>query len=174
MILYLLYLLHSASVGIKTVLSNPSNKEIDELLETNKSNKFSSSEENKSKEEEASVLVGVKTELSNSSNKEIHGQIETNKSNKFSSSGVNKIKEEEDSKVQENTEINTNISSSKNRTKNGEYVLNRPLKRPGGGKVGKNNTATTISCETASEQENSRKSITDMLGKMEVPDIVQM
>ena len=37
-----------------------------------------------------------------------------------------------------------------------------------------NNTATTIPCETASEQENSCKTMTDILGKMEIPDIIQM
>ena len=31
-----------------------------------------------------------------------------------------------------------------------------------------------MSCERALEQENSRKIITDLLGKMEVPDIAQM
>ena len=36
----LLYLLYSVSVGMKSVLSNPSNKEIYEQIETNKSNNF--------------------------------------------------------------------------------------------------------------------------------------
>ena len=40
MILYLLFLLYSASVGMKTVLSDPLNKEIHEEIKTNKSNKF--------------------------------------------------------------------------------------------------------------------------------------
>ena len=31
-----------------------------------------------------------------------------------------------------------------------------------------------MSCETVSEQENSRKTTPDLLGKMEIPDIVQM
>ena len=48
-------------------------------------------------------------------------------------------------------------------------MLNRLTKKPGGEEVYDNNTVTTISCQTASEQENSRKTITDMLGKMEVP-----
>ena len=55
MIVYLLYLLYSASVGMKVALSNLSNKEIYERDETNESNKLSSSGgENKSEEEEAS------------------------------------------------------------------------------------------------------------------------
>ena len=54
------------------------------------------------------------------------------------------------------------------------YVLNRPPKKPGGGEVYENNTATTMSCETVSKQENSRKTISDLLGKMEMTDIVQM
>ena len=53
-------------------------------------------------------------------------------------------------------------------------MLNRPPKKPGGGEVCENNTVTTISCETASEQEDSRKTITDMFGKLEVPDIVRI
>jgi len=31
-----------------------------------------------------------------------------------------------------------------------------------------------MSCETVSEQENSRKTISDLLGMMEIPNIVQM
>ena len=31
-----------------------------------------------------------------------------------------------------------------------------------------------MSCETLSEQENSRKKIPDLLGKIEIPDIVQV
>ena len=57
---------------MKTVLSNPSNKEIYEQIETNKNNEFSSSGENKSEEEEASASVGMKIVLSNPLNKEIH------------------------------------------------------------------------------------------------------
>ena len=53
-------------------------------------------------------------------------------------------------------------------------MLTRPPKKPGGGEVYENNTATTRSCETVSEQENSRKTISDLLGKMEIPDIMQM
>ena len=41
-------------VSIKTVVSNSPNKEIHERIETNESNKFSSSGENKSEEERAS------------------------------------------------------------------------------------------------------------------------
>ena len=79
---YLLYLLYSVSVGMKSVLSNPSNKEIYEQIETNKSNKFSSSGgENKSGEEEASELVGIKYALPNPPNKETNERIETNDSN---------------------------------------------------------------------------------------------
>ena len=51
MIWYLLYLLYSVSVGLKVVLSSPSNKENYERVETNESNKFSSSGENKSEED---------------------------------------------------------------------------------------------------------------------------
>ena len=47
MIWYLFYLLYSASVVLKVVLSNPSNRENYEQDETNKSNQFSSSGENK-------------------------------------------------------------------------------------------------------------------------------
>ena len=46
MIWYLLHLLYSASIGLKVVLSNPSNKGNYERVETNKSNKYSSSGEN--------------------------------------------------------------------------------------------------------------------------------
>ena len=37
-----------------------------------------------------------------------------------------------------------------------------------------NNTSATMSYETVSEQENSRKTIPDLSGKMEIPDILQM
>ena len=80
MILYLLYLLYSASIGMKTVVSN-------------------------------------------SSKQDIHERIETNKSNKFSNSGENKIEERMASKDQESREIDTNSSSSKDKTKSGEYIL---------------------------------------------------
>ena len=68
---------------MKTVLSSPSNKEVYERIETNKSNKFSSRGENNSEKEEPSVSVSMKFALPNSPNKEIHEQIETNKSNNF-------------------------------------------------------------------------------------------
>ena len=114
MILYVLYLLYSASVDMETVLSNPSNKEIYERIETSEINKFSSSEENKCEEEEASASVGMKSVLPNPTNKEIHEQIETNESNNFSSSGgENKSEEEEASKGQESREINTKSSSGR-------------------------------------------------------------
>ena len=58
--------------------------------------------------------------------------------------------------------MNKNSLSSNYKTKSGEYVLNRPPKKPGAEEVYDNNTAITISCETASEQENSRKTIADM------------
>ena len=172
----ILYLLYSVSVGMKTVLSNPSNKEIYERIETNESNKlFSSNGENNSEEEEASVSVSMKSVLPNPPNKEIHERIETTKSNKFNSSGgENKSEEEDASKGQESRAINTNSSSSNGKAKNGECVLNRPPKKPGGGEVYENNTATTMSCETVLEQENSCKTISDLLEKMEIPDIVQM
>ena len=80
------------------------------------------------------------------------------KSNKFSSSGgENKSEEEEASKSKESREINTNSLSSNDKAKSGEYVLTRPPKKPGGGEVYENNTATIMSCETVSEQENIRK-----------------
>ena len=53
-------------------------------------------------------------------------------------------------------------------------MLTHPPKKPGGGGVYKNNTATTRSCETVSEQENSRKTISNLVGKMEIPGIIQM
>ena len=68
---------------------------------------------------------------------------------------------------------NTNSSSSNDKAKSGEYVLNCPPKKPGGGEVYENNTATTTPCKTVSDQENSRKTTPDLLEKMEVPDIVQ-
>ena len=67
-----------------------------------------------------------------------------------------------------------NSSSSNDITKGGEYVLNRSPKKPGGGEVHDNNTATTISYETISEQENSCKTITNVLGKTKVPNIVRL
>ena len=48
------YSVYSALIGMKTVVSNHPNKEIYERIETNESNKFSSSGGNKSEEEEAS------------------------------------------------------------------------------------------------------------------------
>ena len=60
-----LYLLYSVSVGVITVLSNSSNKEIYERIETNEGNKFSMGGENKSGEEEASALVGMKSVIPN-------------------------------------------------------------------------------------------------------------
>ena len=110
-------MLYPASVGMKTVSANPLNKETHKRSETNESNKFSSSGENKREEEEASKIqeivylasVGMKTVLSNPLDKEIFEQIETNESNKCSSSGgENKSKEEEEaSKGKEGREINT-------------------------------------------------------------------
>ena len=113
--------------------------------------------------------------VSNHRKREFHERIGTNGSNEFSgSNGENKSEEEEASKGLESREINRNSSSSNDKTKSGEYALHRPPKKPGGGVVCENNTAATTPCETASEQENSRKTMTDILGKMEVPDIVQM
>ena len=92
---------------------------------------------------------------------------------KFSSSGgENKSEEGEASKDQESREINTNSLSNTDKAKSGEYVLTRPSKKPGGGESYENNTAPTMSCETVSEQENSRKTIPDLLGKIEILDIV--
>ena len=111
----------------------------------------------------------MKSVLPNPPNKEIHERIETNESNKFSSSGgENKSEEEEASKGQESREINTNSSSSNDKTKSGECVLNRLPKKPRGGQMYDNNEVTTISCKTTSEQENIRKTITNVLGKMEI------
>ena len=53
-------------------------------------------------------------------------------------------------------------------------MLNRLPKKPGGGDVYGNNTATTMSYETVSEPENSRKTIPELLGKKKILDIVQM
>ena len=121
-----------------------------------------------------SASIGMKTVVSNYPNEEIHERIETNESNKFSSSGENKSEEEKASKGQEDREINTNSFSSNDKTKSGEYVLSRPPKKPGGEEVDDINTATTITCNTASVDENSGKTITDMLEKWEVPNIVRM
>ena len=95
MIWYLLHLLYSALIGLKVVLSNPSNKGNYKRVETNESNKISSSGENKSKEEEASASFDMGVVVSNSPDEEIYEQNETNKSNKFSSSGENKSEDEE-------------------------------------------------------------------------------
>ena len=118
---------------MKTVLSNPSNKEIYQRIERKESNTLSSSGENKrEEEEEASALVGMKSALPDPRNKEINKRIETNENNKFSSSGEeNKSEEEEVSKSQESREINTNTSSN-NKAKSGEHVLNCLQKKPGG------------------------------------------
>ena len=110
-----------------------------------------------------SAPIGMKTVLSNHPNKEINERIETNESDKVSSSGENKSEEEEASKGQESRKINTNSSSNNDkRTKSWKYVLNRPPQKPGAAEVYDSNTATTLSCETASEQENSCKTIADM------------
>ena len=61
----------------------------------------------------------MKTVLSTPPNKEIHEQIETNENNKFSSSGEDKSEEKEAflaSKGQESKKINTNRSSSNDKT----------------------------------------------------------
>ena len=121
-----------------------------------------------------SVSIGMKTVVPNHQNKGIYERIETNKSNKFSNSGMNKSEEEEAPKDQDSREINTNSSSSNDKTKSGEYVLNRLPKKPRGGEVYDNNTATTISCGIASEQENICKITTNMLEKVKVPNIVRM
>ena len=121
-----------------------------------------------------SASFGMKNVVSNHPKREIHERIETNESNTFSSSGENKSEKEGASEGLESRENNTNSSSSNDKTKSGEYVLHRPPKKPGGGEVYENNTATTIPCGTASEQENSRKTITDILEKKEAPDIVQL
>ena len=112
-----------------------------------------------------------------SSDEDIHNKIETNERNKFGRSGGDVSKEEEKaSKGQEGSEIIKNNWSSKDKVKSGEYVLNRPPKKPGGEEVDDINTATTITCDTASVYENSGKTITDidMLEQGEVPNIVRM
>ena len=50
----MIYSVCTAPFGIKTVVSNPSNREIHRRIKTNKSNKFSSSEGNLCEEEKAS------------------------------------------------------------------------------------------------------------------------
>ena len=60
--IYLSYLLYSVSIGVKTVASNPSNKEINERIETNKSNKFNSSGENRHTREEEEASKARKAE----------------------------------------------------------------------------------------------------------------
>ena len=143
-IIFIIFIIFRFSVGwwyLRTVLSNPSNREIYKRIKTNKSNKFSSSGENKSEEEKASASVGMKSVLLDPWNKQIHEQIETNESNKFSSSRrENKNEEEEASTGQESREISTNKPSSNTKAKSEEYVLNRPPKKPGGGEVYVNNT----------------------------------
>ena len=120
-------------------------------------------------------MVGMKSVLPHPWNKETHERIEKIESNKFSSSGgENNSEEEEASKGQESREMDTNTLSCNDKAKSGEHVLNRPPKKTGGRDMYKNNTATTMSCEAVSEQDNSRKTIPELLGEMEIPDILQM
>ena len=50
----------------------------------------------------------------------------------------------------------------------------RPPKKPGGEEAYDINTATAMTCVTASTSENSSQTITDMLDKEKVPNIVRM
>ena len=55
------------------------------------------------------------------------------------------------------------------------HMLSWPPKKPGGQEVNDTNSAKTITCYISSDHENSDKTrITDMLGKMKVPNTVQM
>ena len=174
MIWYLLHLLYSASIGLKVVLSNPSNKGNYKRVETNENNKISSSGENKSEEEEASASFDMEVVVSNSPDEEIYERNETNESNKFSSSGENRSEEERLSKGQEGNEIKSNNWSSYDKTKSGEYVLSRPPKKPGGKEADEVDTTTTVSGVTASTCENVNSTITNNLEHWKVPTIVQM
>ena len=60
------------------------------------------------------------------------------------------------------------------KTKSGEYALDRPPKKPRREEVDDINTATTITCDTSPDHDNSGNTITDMLGRMKVPNIVRM
>ena len=53
-------------------------------------------------------------------------------------------------------------------------MLSRSQKKPGGEKVDDTNSAKTITCYTFSDHETSDKKITDMLGKMKVPNMTRM
>ena len=179
MIVYLLYLLYSASVVMKRVLSCPSNQEIYERVETNEtneaneSNELSSSGENKSEEEETSASVDIESVVSNPSNKENYERDKTNESNKFSSSGENMSEEERPSKGQEGSEIKTNSRGSHDKTKSGEYILSRPPKKPGGKEAVEFDTITTMSCGTTLTFENSNSTITNDLEYWKEPTIVK-
>ena len=85
-----------------------------------------------------------------------------------------KSEEERASKSQEGREIETISWSSNDKTKIGEYMSSRPPKKPGGEEVDDTNSAKTITCYTSSDHENSDKTVTDMLGKMKVPNTVRM
>ena len=115
----------------------------------------------------------MKTLLSNSPGVDINRQIETNGGNTFDSSGGNKTVEQKVSKCQEGREINKNSWSSRDKTKSGEYVLNQPPKKPGDKEAYDINTATTVTCVTASTSEKSSQTITVILEKGKVPNIVQ-
>ena len=84
-----------------------------------------------------------------------------------------KVRRRRPQKGQETREITTNSSSSNDKAKSGENVLTHAPNKPGGEEMYENNTATTMSCETVSEQENSRKTISDLLGKLKIPDIAR-
>ena len=121
-----------------------------------------------------SASIGMKNVVSNYPNKEIHERIETNESNKFSSCGGNNSEEEKASKGWEGREINQHSWSSRDKTESGEYVLNRPPKKPGGEGAYDSNTAKTITDVTTSTSEKSNQPITDMLENGNVPNVVRM
>ena len=109
---------------------------------------------------------------SNYPDEEIYERIETNASNTFSISGENKREKERASKGQKGSEIKTNNWSSNGKTKSGEYVLSRSLKKPGGKEADKIDTATAVSWLTASTCENRDKTLTNKLEHWKVPNIV--
>ena len=148
MIVYLLYLLYSASVVMKTVFSSPSNQGIYERVETNENNELSSSGENKSEEEETSASVDIESAVSNPSNKENYERNETNESNKFGSSGENISEEERPSKGQD-------------------------AEKTGGKEADEVDTITTVSWGTTLTVENMNNTITNNLEHWKGPTIVQ-
>ena len=60
------------------------------------------------------------------------------------------------------------------KTKIGDYVSDKPLKKPGGEELDNINTAASRTCDTSSEHEKRKRTTANMLENMEVPNIVQM